>query len=141
MSAVSAGLRVQLQPVDVPPPVDLQATVARGLVGAVGVGRAGHQGSPCPGEDSGCARQSRDARRPLIGPSVASRRLTTCLCNTGRRRVPGSRRAQHREGDEGNQLQTSAQDASLWDGSADIRGFYLVKILLELKCSEISALE
>lgn len=34
----------------------------------------------------------------------------------------GSGRAQHNEGDEGGQLQTSAQDASLWSGSANIRG-------------------
>lgn len=34
----------------------------------------------------------------------------------------GSGRAQYNEGNEGGQLQTSAQDASLWIGSANIRG-------------------
>lgn len=37
-------------------------------------------------------------------------------------RVPGPRRPQHSEGDEGGQLQTSAQDADIWSGSADVRG-------------------
>lgn len=36
--------------------------------------------------------------------------------------MPGSGRPQHGEGDEGGQLQTSAQDADIWSGSADVRG-------------------
>lgn len=47
--------------------------------------------------------------------------LTAHLC-AGCRWVLRSGRAQHNEGDEGGQLQTSAQDAHLWIGSADIRG-------------------
>lgn len=73
MSAVSARLRVQLQPVDVLPPVDLQATVAHGPVGTVGAGRAGHQRSPCPGEERSAACGSHDARRAPKG-------LHVCVC-------------------------------------------------------------
>ena len=59
-------------------------------------------------------------------------RMDVC---TGCRWLLGSRRSQHRKGNEGNQLQTSAQDASLWDGAANVRGTYLIKILQELKYS------
>lgn len=51
MSAVPSCLRVQLQPVDVLPSVDLQATVLHGPVGIVGAGRTGHQRGPRPGEE------------------------------------------------------------------------------------------
>lgn len=57
MFAVSARLRVQFQPVDVLPPVDLQATVAHGPFGTLGAGRAGHQRSPRPGEAISCTQQ------------------------------------------------------------------------------------
>lgn len=48
--AVSAGLRHQLQPVDVLPCMDLPVTGAHEPVRVVGTGRAGHQRSPRPGE-------------------------------------------------------------------------------------------
>lgn len=78
------------------------------------------------------ARSSRDVGRPPIRPCDISLLNHMYVC-TGCRWVFGSRRAQHREGDEGNQLQTSAQDASLWDGSANVGGWYLVKILKQPK--------
>lgn len=48
--AVSPRLRVQLQSVDVLPPVAVQAAGLHGSVRAVGSCWAGHQRSPCPGE-------------------------------------------------------------------------------------------
>lgn len=47
--------------------------------------------------------------------------ITACFC-AGCWWVLGSWCPQHSEGDEGGQLQTSAQDVCLWSGSADIWG-------------------
>lgn len=64
MSAVPSCLRIQLQPVDVLPSVDLQATVLHGPVGIVGAGRTGHQGGPRPGEE--IRRDVQDANGSLL---------------------------------------------------------------------------
>lgn len=78
------------------------------------------------------AHSSHEARWTSMGPCDISMLNHMYVC-AGCRWVLGSRRAQHREGDEGNQLQTSAQDASLWDGSANIRGWYIVDTLKYIK--------
>lgn len=74
VSAVSPRLRVQLQPVDVLPPVDLQTTVMHGLVRTVGAGRAGHQRRPGPGEEIG--HDAQDTNSSLL----LSHCITACVC-------------------------------------------------------------